>query len=156
MLQDESIRPPSQYLSGKLCKVTLDNGTKAWAFGLCQYVQSAVHNVVDHLAKSREKHPYKAPTPLLSGYHPEIDVSSKLGESEASYFPSLVGVLRWIVELGRVDINVQVLMMSLHLALPRAGQLKEIYHIVAYLKAHLNTGMVFDPTPVALDTNLFE
>ena len=34
--------------------------------------------------------------------------------------------------------------------------MKEIYHIFAYLKAHSNTEMVFDPTPVALDMNLFE
>jgi hypothetical protein len=33
VLQDESIGPPSQYLGGKLCEVTLENGTKAWAFG---------------------------------------------------------------------------------------------------------------------------
>ncbi len=110
----------------------------------------------NHLAKSGEKLPYKAPTPLLSGYRPEIDVSSELGESEASHFHSLVGVLWWIVELGRVDINVEVSMMSSHLALPRAGHLKEIYHIFAYLKARLNTEMVFNPTPVALDMNLFE
>ncbi len=100
MLLDESIRPPSQYLGGKLLEVTLDNGTKAWAFGSCQYVQSAVCNVEDHLEKSGEKLLYKATTPLSTGYHPEIDVSSKLGESEASYFHSLFRVLRWIVELG--------------------------------------------------------
>ncbi len=99
MLREESIGPPSQYLGGKLHKVTLENGNKAWAFGSCQYVQSAVQNVENHLAKSGKKLPYKAPTPLLSGYRPEIDVSSKLGESEASYFHSLVGVLWWIVEL---------------------------------------------------------
>jgi hypothetical protein len=156
VLREESINPPSQYLGGKLCKVTLKNGNKAWAFGSCQYVHSAVQNVENHLAKSGEKLPYKAPTPLLSGYPPEIDVSSELGESEASYFHSLVGVLWWIVELGRVDIDVKVSMMSSHLALPRAGYLKEIYHIFAYLKAHSNTEMVFNPTPVALDMNLFE
>ncbi len=83
-------------------------------------------------------------------------MSSKLGESEASYFYSLVGVLQWIVELRRVDINVKVSMMSLHLVLPRAGHLKEIYHIFAYLKAHMNTEMVFNPTPVALDMNLIK
>ncbi len=110
----------------------------------------------DHLAKSGEKLPYKAPTPLTSEYRPEIDVSSKLGDTEASYFHSLVGVLWWIVELGRVDIDVEVLMMSSHLALPRVGHLKEIYHIFAYLKAHSNTEMVFDPTPVVLDMNSFE
>ncbi len=35
VLREESIGPPSQYLGGKLCKVTLENGNKAWAFGSC-------------------------------------------------------------------------------------------------------------------------
>jgi len=62
VLQDESIGPPSQYLGGKLREVTLENGIMAWAFGCCQYVQSAVRNVEDHLAKAGEKLPYKAPS----------------------------------------------------------------------------------------------
>ena len=151
VLQDESIGPPSQYLGGKLREVTLENGAKAWAFGSCQYVQYAVRNVEE----AGEKLPYN-PTPLSSGYCPEIDVSPELGETDASHFHSLVGVLRWIVELGRVDIDVEVSMMSSHLALPRVGHLKEIYHIFAYLKAHSNTEMVFDPTPVTPDMSLFE
>ncbi len=50
---------------------------KAWAFGSCQYAQSAVKKVEEHLAKIREKLSYKAPTQLQlpSGYCPEIDVS---------------------------------------------------------------------------------
>ena len=58
---------------------------------------------------------------------------------------TLIGVLRWIVELGRVDIDVEVSMMSSHLALLREGHLKELYHIFAYLKARPNAEMVFDP-----------
>ena len=54
VLRDESIGPPSQYLGGKLRLVTLDNGVKAWAFGSCQYVQSAVKNVEEHLVISCE------------------------------------------------------------------------------------------------------
>jgi hypothetical protein len=77
VLRDESIGPPLQYRGGKLQLVTLDNGVKAWAFGSCRYVQSAVKNVEEHLAKIGEKLPYKAPTPLSSGYRPEIDVSPK-------------------------------------------------------------------------------
>jgi hypothetical protein len=65
--REESIGPPSQYLGGKLRKVTLENGNKAWAFGSCQYVQSAVQNVENHLTKSGEKLHHKAPTPLSSG-----------------------------------------------------------------------------------------
>jgi hypothetical protein len=65
-------------------------------------------------------------------------------------------VLRWILELGCVDIEVEVSMMSLHLALPRVGHLKEIYQIFAYLKAHSNTKMVFNPTSATPDMSLFE
>ncbi len=84
VLQEESIGPPSQYLGGKLCEVTLENGTKAWAFGSCQYVQAAVCNGKDHLAKTGEKLPYKAPTPPSSWYCPEIDVSPELGDTDLS------------------------------------------------------------------------
>jgi hypothetical protein len=47
-------------------------------------------------------------------------------------------VLRWIVELGRIDIDVEVSMMSSHFAPPREVHLEELYHIFVYLKAHLN------------------
>jgi hypothetical protein len=59
------------------------------------------------------------------------------------------------LEQGRIDIDVEVSMMSSHLALPREGHLRELYHIFAYLKAHSNAEMVFDPTPVLPDMNLF-
>ena len=97
-----------------------------------------------------------APTPLSCKYRPEIDVSPECGEDDASYYHSLlIGVLRWIVELGRVDIDVEVSMMSSHLALPRVGHLQELYHIFAYLKAHANSEMVFDPTPIVVDMTSF-
>ncbi len=129
VLREESIGPPSTYLGGKLREITLENGIKAWAFGSCQYVQSNVKNVEEHLEKTGEKLPYKAPTPLSSNYHPEIDLSPELGEIKASHFHSLIGVLRWIVEVGRVDLDVEVSMTSSHLAFPHEGHLKEIYHI---------------------------
>ena len=106
--------------------------------------------------KTEGKLPYKAPTLISHGFCPETDVSPELGEADASSFHSLLGVLQWIVELGKVDINVELSMMSSHLALPQVGHLIEIYHIFAYLKAHSNTEMVFDLMPVTSDMSLFE
>jgi hypothetical protein len=140
---------------------------KAWAFGSHQYVCAAVKNVQEHLDKKGLKLPYKAPTPLSTDYRPEIDVTPELGEADASYYHTLIGVLRWIVELGQIDIDVEVSMMSSHLALPREGHLKELYpwlgmsltcrlyHIFAYLKAHSNAELVFNPTPIVPDMSLF-
>ena len=155
-LKEASIGEPSQYLGGKLRKVTMDNGMDAWAWGSSQYVQAAVQNVEEYLQKKGEKLVAKAPTPLSSNYRPEIDISSELTGADASYFHSLIGILRWIVELGRADICVEVSMMSSHLALPRQGHMKELYHMFAYLKKHHNAEMVFDPTPCDFDESLFE
>ena len=55
---------------------------------------------------------------MSSGYRPETDIIPKLGEEDTAYYHSLVGVLRLIVELGRVDIHIEVSMLSSHMALP--------------------------------------
>jgi len=155
ILKEESIGKPTQYLGGKLREVTLENGVSAWAFGSTQYVQAAVRNVEEYLQKKGEKLVVKAPTPLSNGYRPEIDLSPELEELDTAYYHSLIGVLRWIVEIGRVDICIEVSMMSSHLALPREGHLSEVLHIFAYLKKHHNSEMVFDPTTPVIDGNLF-
>jgi hypothetical protein len=40
------------------------------------------------------------------------------------------------VELGRVDICLEVSMMSSHLVLPREGHLRQVFHIFAHLKKY--------------------
>ena len=127
--------------------VTLNNGAKAWSFSSSQYVQAAVKNVEDYAAKRGWKLP-RAQTPISTVYRPELDVSRELNNSDSSYYQSLIGLLRWIVELGCVDVNVEVSKMSSHLALPRQRDLKEVFHIFAYLKEHHNGEMVFDSTNV--------
>ena len=47
-------------------------------------------------------------------------------------------------------------MMSSHLALPRLGHLKEVLRIFAYLKAHHNAELVFDPSLPDIDRHQFE
>ena len=106
-LKEKSMGPPKIYLGGSVRKVKLENGVECWAFGSSQYVQAAVKNVEEYLAKQvteRWKLPTKVETPLRTTYRPELDVSPELGSTEATYYMSLIGVLRWIVELGRVDI----------------------------------------------------
>ena len=154
-LKEESIGKPSQYLGGKLREVELDNGTKCWAFGSTQYVHAAVENVETYLKKRGLSLPAKAPEPLTKGYRPEIDTSPELGSEDASYYHSLIGVLRWIVELGRADLTTEVSMMSSHLALPREGHFQEVLHIFAHLKKHHNAEMVFDPSEPVVDMSKF-
>ena len=158
-LKKESIGPPTLYLGGRLSKVQLENGVDAWAFSSSQYVQAAVKNVEDFLAKEENKRwkmPRNADTPLRTTYRAELDVSPELSPAYAAYYQSLIGVLRWIVELGRVDICLEVSMMSSQLALPREGHLEQVLHIFAHLKKYHNTELVYDPSDPIIDESLFE
>ena len=90
------------------------------------------------------------------GYSPELDQSEELGEEEALYYQSLIGTLRWIVEMGRVDVCMEVSAMSSYVAMPREGHMQQVLLIYAYLKIHHNARIVFDPTYPEIDENKFE
>ena len=154
-LKEESIGPPSFYLGGKLRKVSLDNGTSAWAFGSSKYIQASVDNIELYLKNRNSKLPSRCNTPTSTNYRPELDTSKECNPEDATHFQSLIGVLRWIVELGRVDICCEVSMLSSSLALPRKGHLEQVYHIFAYLKKYHNAEMVFDPSDPGVEYALF-
>lgn len=156
-LKEKSIGPPKIYLGGRMRQVKLENGMNAWTFSSSQYVQAAVSNVETYLTQKGLKFQSRAPnTPLSSNYRPEVDVTPELGPVEAAYYQSLIGILRWMVELGRVDICLEVSMMSSHLCLPREGHLGQLFHMFAYLKKYHNSEMVFDPSDPVIDESLFE
>ena len=101
-LKEESIGPPDYYLGGKVRKVQLENGVYAWAFSSSQYVQTAVKSVEAYLMSEDSQHwkmQNKADTPLTTTYRPELDISDELNEADAAYYQSVIGILRWIVEL---------------------------------------------------------
>ena len=114
-----SVGPPKIYLGGHMRKITLANGAKAWGFSSSQYVQAAVHNVEEYLVTTKHKLPSKALTPIQTSYRPDIDNTSELNAVESAYYQSLIGILCWMVGLGHVNICLEVLMLSSHLALPR-------------------------------------
>ena len=117
-LKEESIGDPGKYIGGKLCKVKLNIGIDCLEFSSTQYVQDSVNNVEQYLKVKGKKLLAKAPAPFQKNYCPEIDMTEELGEYDEAYYHSFIGVLRWIVELGRVDINTELWMLSSHLALP--------------------------------------
>ena len=118
-LKSNSIGPPSQYLGNKVTQVTLENGTTCWSFSSSQYIQNAVKNVEEHLMKKGQKLPSSTKSPWSSGYRPETDTSPELSASDAAYFQSLIGILRWIVELNRIDICMETSALASMMALPQ-------------------------------------
>jgi hypothetical protein len=99
-------------------------------------VQRAVEEVKHELEKVGKQLKKKVVSPLASGYRPELDASPELDKNRASYFASLMRVLRWIIELGQIDMIVEVNLLARFQASPRKGHLKQMFHMFAYLKQY--------------------
>jgi hypothetical protein len=78
-----------------------------------------------------------------------------LDAQRLNYYQGLVGVLRWICELGRVDILMPVSLMSRYLVSAREGHLQQLFHVFAYLKQYDQLTMVFDDTEPSYDPRRF-
>ena len=90
-------------------------------------MQEAVKNVERKLHKMQARLPKRCDAPFKTGYRPETDVSDELNAQDTAYYQSCIGILRWVVELGRCDICAEVSIMASCLALPRVGHLGQVY-----------------------------
>ena len=68
----------------------------------------------------------------------------------------LIGVLRWAVEIGRVDILYEMSIMSTLLALPRVGHSEQMFHVFVYLKEKPKRKISFDPYHTFIDERRFK
>ena len=102
------------------------------------------------------KLPARAGSPFSTNYRPEIDETTKLEPVDAAYYQSLIGILWWKVELGRVDFCTEISLLLSCLALPRSGHQEQVFRVFAYLKKHHNAEMVFDPSYPEIDQNQLE
>lgn len=153
-LKPSSIGDPDIYLGTKLRRVQLTNGVWAWSMSPSKYVQQAVANCRAHL-KSNYAGRYtlrkRADNPFPTGYEPGMDTTALLTPDAATYYQSVIGVMRWMVEIGRVDIATEVSLLSSYLAAPREGHMDAALHIMSYLGNHHNTRLIFDPTYPTID-----
>jgi hypothetical protein len=122
-----------------------DNPRKPrWYRSADKYIKEAVRNVKEWLNERNRILETKAPSVLTSGYQHKLDTTNYCNSDEGNYFQQQIGVLRWMVELGRVDIVVEVSMLASYAACPRMGRFDSMLHIFAYLHQHGRSKMVFD------------
>ena len=149
-LKPSSVGDPDMYLGTKLYWTRLENGV--WARGLSpsKYVAQAVKNCEKHLIEKLNncyQLPFRADNSFPLDYCPKMDTSDPLDSECSSFYQHLIGVMCWMVELGRVDIATKISLLPSHLAYPHVGHLEVALHMVmGYLKQKHNTQLVFDPT----------
>ena len=94
------------------------------------------------------------PFPLNN--YPEIDTTLELKADQALFYQTQIGVLRWCVELGRIDIITEVSELASYLALPREGHLEAVFHLFNFLEKRLEARIAFDPTFPEIDMRAFK
>jgi hypothetical protein len=154
-LKDDRIEKPEMYLGAQLSLKVMNN-VECWTMTSEQYIKAAIANVETKLNESGQRLPTRCATPIQSNYRPELDITPELKIDGVRYYQELIGVLRWALELGRIDIAMEVSMLSTHLAMPREGHLQQAYHIFGYLKAKPKKTLAFDPTHPDIDESRFK
>ena len=125
---------PDMYLDAELQKTRLQNGVWAWAISPVKYIQEAVRNCAARLVANyggRFRLPKKAENPFTMGYDPELHTSPELDPGAVSYYLININVIRWMIELGRIDIIMKLSLFSSHVALPKEGHLDAAVHVMA-------------------------
>jgi hypothetical protein len=123
-----------------------------------KYIQAAVVIVKDyhrlHFPSRQWPKQTRGPFPLSNA--PELSITPVLNADQATFYQSQVGVLRWCVELGRVDNITEVSEQALFLAMPREGHSEAIFHLFNYLDKKCNALIAFDPTYPDVDMSAFK
>jgi hypothetical protein len=157
-LKSSSVGDLDIYLGAKLKETQLPNVVMARGLSPSKYVVKAVKNCQLHLTEKlagRYSIPARADNPFPVDYDPSTDLSDLLDPDCSSFYQHLIGVMRWMVELGRIGIATEVSMLSSYLACPREGHLENALHVMGYLQLKHNSPLIFDPTYPDIDQTAF-
>ena len=127
--------------------------------GTSKHVCEAAKNCAKHVKDNfpgKFTFPACSENPFFMGYEAVMDTYKALDPSEAYYFQSIIGVMRWMVEIVRIEIATDVSLFSSHLAYPREGHIGAALHVMAYLKQKHNSRLVFDTTYPKIDESIFK
>jgi hypothetical protein len=157
-LKPSSVGDPDIYLGTKLKETRLPNGLMAWGLSPSKYVVQAVKNCQLHLTEKlawKYSIPARADNQFPVDYDPSTDLSDLFDPDYSSFYQHLIGVMRWMVELGHIDIATEVSMLSSYLACPCEGHLENALHVMGYLQLKHNSRLIFDPTYPDIDQTAF-
>jgi hypothetical protein len=137
--------PPTRYLGASIGTYDLDDQTKCFFMSPDQYLANAITVVQANLQKHNIKLNYmRSDVPITPGYHPEVDRSDPLNADAMNLYQSYVGVLRWCIELGRIDVCNALGKLVSYLACPRIGYVEAVLQVLSYLSKHGRYKLVFD------------
>ena len=151
----EPAKPPTMYLGANVGCVVDETGTKMWYLSASDYINGAIQTVEANLPADRKLRG-RTERPFDKSYRPELDATPFLDKDRLHEYQGYIGILRWIVELGRVDIMVEISQLASFLVAPREGHYHAVLNIFAYLRKHPDQAMFFNPHRYDVDETVFQ
>jgi len=153
--KNDKIAPPENYLGAKLQLKSI-NQHDPWTITSVDYINAAVQTIRDSIKEKKWKLPKRVKTPMLASYYPELDTSPELDSSDVTLFQEIIGMLGWAIELGRVNIAVEVSLLSQYQAASRKGHLEQALQIVLYIESRPKLTLYMDPDYPPIDYGSFK
>ncbi len=95
-------------------------------------------------------------SPMPTSYRPELDTTPKCDKEHLSQYRQIIGILQWAIDSGRIDILMEVAMLSQYQASPREGHLEAIYWLVNYLLQFPMQRLVLNHMRPEIDKSVFQ
>ena len=151
-IKESSIGTPDLYLGTRYKLVTGRLGNPVWSSSTDMYVTEATSIVFERMEAMglRLTKKYKSLEHPFSNvaYQPELDVSASCSPEEYQFYQQIVGIARWMIEIGRIGIAFEVSLMLRYLASPRVGHLTQMLHMFHYLNCNQGLDLVYDSTKI--------
>jgi hypothetical protein len=113
--------------------------------GCKKYLQEVISRVEKMYSETLKKFS----VPMTGGDHPELDDTTILNGDGHKKYQMLIGMLNWIVTIGRLDVCHATSSLARFTACPRQGHLEWAKQVFGYLKKRPNRRIVVnsrDPT----------
>jgi hypothetical protein len=131
---------PSTYLG-----MQLQDTDQGWLISMKNYILNVIKEQEVKLHTFNMKLPKNCKSVLPSGYRPEVDDSKMLDGTWTTWYQGIIGILRWLVEMGRIDLAHGVSLLSSYLSAPRIGHFKAALHVLSYIKTSVGYGLLLSP-----------
>ena len=152
-----SVGFPTNYLGSTIRKwkaTSLDGSEfETIALGSVSYVKEAVRVCKSRMKEFELTFPTSSPkSPFTStSYRPELDTTPECSIEQITLYQNLIGILRWICELGRLDVLLETNLLSQYMVSPREGHLRQLLNIFCYLDKHDRSWIVVNPEKFEID-----
>ena len=100
----KDVGSPSRYLGANIGRQQLDDGTETWFISANEYLTNAISIIEETYGPLKVMFKSKHDAPASPEYHPELGNSEFLNDEDTRLYQSYNGIIRWAIELGRIDL----------------------------------------------------